>query len=820
MMGLQIDRSSAAAISVASLRSRSSGLLNVRPSTLPGPSSLGPRSARFSPRHESVSRRSLTETCRCWAKKQARWHRWVVLGLVSGLAVMTAGCATSPVQPPAVTAAPGPPAEPTVEPSKQPAPAPSPPPRPVEMGPPAEASPVQPPRAAPRVVAQAPPAPATRTITLNFDNADVPSVVRTIAQLLGINYILEPTVGFGRVTIHAAGRFAKEELFPILETILEVNNLAITKAGPLYRIGPLAEARQRPLEAYVGREAVATGDRVIVQVIPLNYLPASSLEGVLRPLVSKTGTFLPVPGTNSLVVVDLASNVAKLLEVIVLLDINAFDRIQVKLYPVKHVDAEELVKDLEDLFAQLGYPKTTREPLRFLPISRLGAILVVNAFGELGPTVERWMQNLDQPATQPDQGIFVYYVENGKAANIADLLNSLFQKGSPEARPARLSAAPRAPGAAPGPAGAPPTPLTPAVPPAGQLGARAPGPPQPAGPSAPAPPARAPSAAPSVAPAGEIRIFADESTNALIIAAPPRQYPMILDTIKKLDIPKKQVVIETLVAELTLDDTTKFGLEWSLRTTGRVNVNGKDFFVTSTPTANFGTLFAPQSTLLGFSSVITATDQLLGLIQALSVVNRISVLSSPNILATDNKTAVINIGDSVPILTSTTSTAAVTGGQSNVTNTIQYQDTGIILTVTAHITEKRMVVIDIKQEVSNAVRNTLFGDSSSQVVQSPIIQKRTAETSAVVADGQTVLIGGLMSEERSQGRTGIPWLSKIPILGYLFGSTTDEVKKRELIILITPRVVGDPEDARGITNQFEERVKGLQQQLRQFRKEN
>jgi general secretion pathway protein D len=125
-----------------------------------------------------------------------------------------------------------------------------------------------------------------------------------------------------------------------------------------------------------------------------------------------------------------------------------------------------------------------------------------------------------------------------------------------------------------------------------------------------------------------------------------------------------------------------------------------------------------------------------------------------------------------------------------------------------------MVVIDLKQEVSNVSPQKIQG------IDSPIIQKRTATTSAVVADRQTVLIGVLISEERSQVRTGIPWLSKIPILGYLFGATTDQVKKRELIILITPRVVGEPEDARGITSQFEERVKGLQEQLRQYRKEN
>lgn len=761
-----------------------------------------------------------------------RWTPWVALGLVPGLMVMAVGCASLSGQQPAVTVSP-PPLRP--EPRGEPAQAPSaepgrgeealPPSGRAEEAPtppaPPRQSPAEPPKA---VAAQTPPSPAARTIVLNFDNADVPSVVRTLAQLLGINYILAPTVGPGRVTIFASGKFAREELFPILETLLEVNNLTITKTGPLYQIGPLAEARQRPLEAYVGREAVASGDKVIVQVIPLKYLPASAMEGVLKPLISKTGTFLPVPGTNSLVVVDLASNVEKLLKVIGLLDVDTFDRIQVKLYPIKHADAEELATELEDLFAQLGYGKTTREPLRFIPISRLGVILVVNAFAELGPSVERWIQTLDQPATQVDQGIFVYYVENAKATTLADILNQLYQRGAPEPRPARPPSAPPPPGvpgvplppgAPPAPPGVPTLPSTPAAPPASRRQeTRGPATPPAGYPGAPGAPARAPAAPrPAAAPAGEIRIFADEATNALIIAAPPKQYPAILETIKKLDIPKKQVLIETMVAEVTLSDETQFGLEYSLRTTGRVTVGGREFFVTSTPTANFGTLFTPNPTqnLLGFTSVITATDQFLALIRALSEFNRINVLSSPNILTADNKTAFINIGDSIPLLTSQTSTAQTTGGLQNITQTIQYQDTGIILTVTPHVNDKRMVVIDLRQEISNAIPNTIGGTDS------PIIQKRTAETSVVVADGQTVLIGGLITEESSRTRTGIPLLAKIPILGYLFSSTRDATRKRELIILITPRVIGDPNDAREATSQFEQRVKGLQQQLQRFR---
>lgn len=747
------------------------------------------------------------------------WQRWMVMGATVALGASALGCATLPSRESAL-AAPAPPS-PSGAPTANPAPFPGRPgesPAPLALAAEESRGP-EAPAAAPPVLAaaQQPPPPPARTITLNFDAADVPTVVRTFAQLLGINYILEPTVGPGRVTIHASGKFAREELFPILETLLEVNNLAITRAGPLYRIGPLAEARQRPLEAYVGRQAVASGDRVIVQVIPLSYLPASAMEGVLKPLVTKTGTFLPVPGTNSLVVVDLASNVAKLLEVIGLLDVDIFDRIQVRLYTLRHAEAETLAQELEELFTQLGYARTAREPLRFLPIARLGAILIINAFPELGPSIERWLEALDQPATEVDEAIFVYYVENAKAVNLADILNRLYQRERPPEVP--VTRPPPPPPALPGvappllvPPGAPPVPLrpTPRAPreqPEREARAEAPMPAAPA-----APPARAPEAAPpAVTPTGAIRIFADEATNALIIAAPPRQYPAILETIKKLDIPKKQVLIETLVAELTLDDSTQFGLEWSLRTSGRISVGGKEFFVTTTPTANFGTLFTPQPSLLGFTSVVTATDQVLAMIRALAEANRINVLSSPNILATDNRPATINIGDAIPILTSQTSTAQLTGGLENITQTIQYQDTGIILQVTAHINEKRMVVIDLQQEVSNAIPNVIGG------TESPIIQKRTADTSVVVADGQTVLIGGLITEERSRTRTGIPGLARIPVLGYLFGSTRDTLKKRELIILITPRVVGDPDDAREITSQFERRVKELQRQIWRFR---
>jgi general secretion pathway protein D len=434
---------------------------------------------------------------------------------------------------------------------------------------------------------------------------------------------------------------------------------------------------------------------------------------------------------------------------------------------------------------------------------------------------------LDQPSTQVDRGIFVYYVENAKAPNLADLLNSLYQE---EGRPAAGAAA-RPPAGRPTGMVPPPAPrsfldrsrgegreatLVSGAATAGSTSAAGAAQAGGASPAAISPPPAAgtPSAAGVAgAPAGAVRVLADADTNALIVVAPPREYPAILETIKKLDIPKKQVLIETLVAEVTLTDDTRFGLEWAIREKGRVANRPFDIVgqaagvINNLPGLPFPLgLVAPPA---GLAAVVASRDRFMAVIQALATESRINVLSSPSILTTDNKQAFINIGDSIPILT--TQITPITGVTQNITETVQYQDTGIILTVTPHITEQRQVVIDLRQEVSNAAINTFGGTTS------PIIQKRTAETSVIVEDGETVLIGGLMTEEVTKSRSGVPVLSKIPILGYLFGRTSDRVVKKELIILITPRVVGNPDDARSVTEQFQNRVRSLQERIRHFR---
>lgn len=644
-----------------------------------------------------------------------------------------------------------------------------------------------PPPAAPR-----PPAPDAMDITLNLQNADLLTVLQMLARRLDLHYVVEPTVPGGRVTIQISGKFTKAELFSVLLTILDMNNLMMVKSGPLYRVAPVVEARQRPIDVLAPADptAVPSEDRPALLIVSLQYLAASSVEPVVRPLISKAALLQAVPGTNALLLVDLASNARRLFELIQLLDTPAFERYQVKLYPIRHANPEDLARELEELFAQLGYGKT-KEVLKFLPMTRLGSILVINGFPQLRAQIERWLEALDQQTTG-DESIFVYYVENGKASNIARVLTELYQR-------------------VPGPPGVPALPglpTLPAPPPPGPPALVPPVPPRLA-PPPPGVPPRPPVPGVERALAIPLRVIADEETNALIIVTNPRLYPTILETIKKLDIVKRQVVVETMIADISLDDSTQFGLEYSIRTTGKVRIGAREFDFGGVG-LNLGTVIAPPG-VAGLAAVITSRDTLAALLQALSVSNRIRVLASPHVLAADNKPAVIQVGSSTPILTSTTSTAQTTGGLQNITQTIQYRDTGVILRVTAHINDKRNVVMDISQEVSTATPVKIGGTDTFEF---PI---RKAETSVAVADGQTVLIGGLIQEQRDSIQSGVPLLSKIPLLGYLFRSTTSRTQRRELIILITPRVIVNEDEGRVVTESYIERVKLLQEEIRRAR---
>ncbi len=302
---------------------------------------------------------------------------------------------------------------------------------------------------------------------------------------------------------------------------------------------------------------------------------------------------------------------------------------------------------------------------------------------------------------------------------------------------------------------------------------------------------------------GEINIVVDETNNALIIRAYPRDYKLILETIKKLDIYPKQVLIEVFLAEITLDDTTKFGLEWSTL---------MDSFTRGGTTYSWtvgmgGTAVDPTKFTTGVRYVIEATDKLKAAIHASAVDNRLKMISSPHLLASNNKEAKIQIGVAQPVLTSTYTTTA-TATTNVVEGTIEYKDVGVIVNVTPRISDGGLVTMDLSIEDSK-VDITKLGTLDNV----PVFKKKTAKTTLSVTEGQSIIIGGLIEESGDAKKSGVPLLSKIPILGSLFGYQEYGKKKTELILMLTPRVITDIQQSISVTQEFKQKVDAIRKEL-------
>jgi general secretion pathway protein D len=405
--------------------------------------------------------------------------------------------------------------------------------------------------------------------------------------------------------------------------------------------------------------------------------------------------------------------------------------------------------------------------------------LVVTATPAVLERIQTLLGRLDAE-TLPAKGVFVYRVEHLRAKELAASLTALFRRRGGEAgegiRPAPALAFP--PGAGPG-------------------GARPGG----------GPPAGGPEGEREDLPAGDIRVIADEATNTLLVTATTATWAALQPVLQRLDRMPRRVLIEILVVEVLLDDSTALGIEWSLRS-GNLKIGGERFTLGSGLDTGVPGI-APLPPTFFF---ILQSNDVLALLQAFSRVNRVNVLSTPHVLASENKKAQIHVGQSVPILTSvqqpTTGVASSQGQPTSVVSTtVEYRDTGIILTVTPRVSDSRFVALDVRQEVSDAIPNLV---SSTQ---SPVITKRVAETSVVVAENETLLLGGLIEERRVRGTEGIPFLSRIPLLGYLLGTNTEAVRKTELLIVVTPRLVSDPLESRSLYEELRRRAPELRREL-------
>jgi general secretion pathway protein D len=603
------------------------------------------------------------------------------------------------------------------------------------------------------------------------------------------------------VTARTSRPIPRAAVIPALENILAMNGAALTLDDGIYKVVTLQQAASSLTTPVVAPTRADLARGFAIHVIPLRFAAAQAVADILKPFIGPGRVLRVDAARNLLVFAGTGTEAADLLDMVTVFDVDWMAGMSFALFPVQVADAKSLVADLETVFLEGDSPLAG--VVRFVPIERLNAVLVISPQPAYLERAETWIDRLDRGAEGAGRRIFVYYVQNSRAADLAEVLSRIFETFEVEISERRTVAPPElAPGLSPvsiAPSEpAPQTAQAAAV--QGQAGA----------PQAGAPPARVETVSAArpaggrrndlgsivtIEESGNIRIIADEKNNALVILATSAEYRMIEATLKRLDIVPLQVLIEATIAEVTLTDDLKYGLQW--------------FFESGNSSVTFSTLStgAVASAFPGFSYLFSAGDARV-VLNALTEITDLRVISSPQLMVLDNQSARLQIGDQVPIATQTSVPLDVAvSTDPNVSslrsvNQIQFRDTGVILEVTPRVNASGLVSLDIFQEVSDVV-------PTDEPTVTPTIQQRSIQTTVAVQSGETVALGGLIRDTESEAVTGIPLLSAIPILGNLFKTTTNTTRRTELLVLITPRVVRDRTEAREVTEELRRRLGAL-----------
>jgi general secretion pathway protein D len=621
------------------------------------------------------------------------------------------------------------------------------------------------------------------TYSLNFDDADLGEVAKVIlSDILGQNYVLSPKVT-GKVTLNTTEPLSKEELLPTLEMVLRMNNAALVKDGKIYHIEPTTEALYSSSVA-----ASSTGYQS--RVIPVRNVAAQEIADILKPLVHEK-TILNVDNTrNTLMVQGTADELARVMDMVSTFDIDVLRGRSFALFPLNNVAPDQVIDELETVF-NTSSGKDGSEFFRFLPIERMNAVLAITHQATYLKDIENWIYRLDRANTEAGGGVNVYKVQHMDAEELAGTLGEIFTGGASRDKSAKVAAgkksaevsnkdssfdsgnsqkadktsASRKKSSSGGPSKS-----------GGSSGGGSSG-------------------------SGDIKIVADIANNSLIIIATPQEYSKILPVIKQLDIMPLQVLIDATIAQVDLKDDLKYGIKWFF-------ANGDDAI--GSGTAHAFDLTAAAAT--GGLSAIYDAGSIKALLYAQADLNNVKIISSPSLLVLNNQEAKINVGDQVPIQTSTLSNAiASTGtgtGNNNNTgfaqaNQIQYKDTGVTLEVTPRVNSNGMVIMDIQQIVSVAK------ETKTGVTTSPTINKEEIESTIAVKDGETLALGGLIQTTNQNNKSGIPFLHELPLIGPLFGSTDAKDDRQELVVLLTPRVVKTKQDARVVTDEFKRKLSNI-----------
>lgn len=596
-----------------------------------------------------------------------------------------------------------------------------------------------------------------RYITIDFDNVEINLLIKYISELTGKNFIVDPAVR-GNVTIISPTKISENDAYLVFESVLEIHGFTTVPSGSVIKIVPSAEARSRAIDTIRAGTATEPGDRVVTQLVPLRYTTPVEMQKVLQPLVSKTSVVIPHTQSGMLIITETQSNIKRLMSIVETLDVE-YSREEVVVIPLSFGNANKISTILNTIFQKsAGAPAAKgavpHSSIRVVPYERINTLVILAEPADVA-RVKGLVDKLDTEAERGEGNIHVFYLQNATASELAKVLNALPEQQQTEKD-------------------------------------------------------QADGKAPAIS--KNVNIMADEETNALIITASRSEYAVMEDVIKKLDIPRRMVYLEALIMEVSTDMTFDVGVQW---VAGGVFDDGTGRLATGFSGEQgydlLGGITDPDNPSLprGFSFGVIKEGIKIGgvtfpniaaILKAYKQDENINIISTPQILTTDNKKAAISVGQNVPFITSQNTTASTQDYTQ-----YEYKDVATKLSITPHINQADTLRLEIETEVVRL--------QGTQETLTPSTFKRTATTTVIVNDKDSVVIGGIIGQDASESEWKIPLLGDIPLLGWLFKTHTTKSEKTNMFIFVTPHIIRNPADIAAVSLRKEEELGNVMPQV-------
>ncbi|WP_020589799.1 type II secretion system secretin GspD [Desulfobacter curvatus] len=589
-------------------------------------------------------------------------------------------------------------------------------------------------------------------VSMDFNDVDIGVFIKFISKLTNKNFVVDTKVK-GKVTIISPEKISVNDAYKVFESVLDIYGFATVETGSVVKIIPAADARGDNVDTRLARDVEQASDKLVTRLIPLTYASSDELKSLLSPMLAKGSLLLSHADSNMLIATATLASIDRLLKLINTIDVEGVGR-KITILPIKYADAEKMVTNLTKIYSaktkknQRSRKKNSEDLSVEMVADERTNSIILLASEQESAQITTLVDALDKEVPKGEEKIRVYYLEHATAEDLAAVLQEIPEKSSNDSKKAGQKKAPLL--------------------------------------------------------SDDIKITADKATNSLIIIADKDDYPVLEEVIKKLDVPRSMVYIECLLMEMNAERSLDFGMEWQAKGTIHSDNTGFGRFSTSnSDSADLGSL-ADRTLSSGFSMGVFG-GTLEAIIQAYKKDSDVKILSTPQLLTTENEEATITIGKNVPY--QTRGGVGTSDTDSTAYNSYEYKDVGITLKITPSISQDRLVRLDFYQTVTK-----LDTATNTTVTDRPTTLKRELETTIIVEDGNTVVLGGLIDESLSKEVGKVPCLGDIPLLGNAFKNQSSGSDRTNLFIFLTPRVVKNTLETKKIYHEKKEEMDELHKQ--------